>query len=406
MAASSSVDISNSTFSGNRADAYGGALRVGGDVTLTHLTLVDNYSDGFEGHGRTLMAGDNVRLRNSIIVGPADDKLCADFLSQNVGNIIEDGSCATPRSGDAGLGELTGTPARYPLRNGSPAIDSADARFCPTTDQLGNPRPQGGGCDIGAIESTTASPPAGSMPVDCALPDQITAANTDRAAGSCPAGNGADMITLTRDLTLDAALPPITSQIKIEGNGFALSGAGRFRIFDVDGGALTLENVRLSGGKANVGSAIRLTNGARVYGSKLGFFHNSALESGAVATLSDSAILQLGDSIFVGNSGGALFVDGGKVDIGGSAFLANSADKGAGGALDMRRGQVAISNSKFSGNRAGYDGANCGQGEDTALTHVALLDEEEQRIAGGITYHSGSLTLRNSIAASGESCAD
>lgn len=393
------IDITNSTFSENHGGLSGGALRVG-DATLTHLTLVDNFSQGYEGSGRSLAIDGNVRLRNSIIAGSAKGELCAEFLAENVGNIIEDGSCATPRSGEAGLGELTGASAHYPLVDGSRAIDSADERFCPPTDQLGNPRPQGGGCDIGAIESTTASPAADSLTADCTLADQITAANLDRAAGSCPAGNGADTISLTRDITLDAALPPITSEFTIEGNGFTISGAGRFRIFDVGGGALTLSNVTLREGKATRGSAIRLMNGARVSASNLGVMHNTAVDGGAIATQRDNAILNLSDSIFVGNSGGALLVDGGTVDIGGSAFVANSVGEGqAGGALDLRKGSVAISNSTFSGNRAGSGGGNCSQSEDSAFTNISLLDEGAQRIAGGIYYHAGSLTLRNSIAA-------
>jgi len=402
------INISNSTFSGNRARRVG-ALEVSGDVTLTHLTIVDSLSSSsFEGSGRTLSADGNVRLRNSIIagrVGRGLGHLCADYLVQNVGNIIEDGSCLAPMSGDAGLGALTGAPAHYPPLDGSRAVDSADERFCPATDQLGRPRPQGGGCDIGAIESTAASPAAGGLPTDCALPDQIRAANTDQAAGSCPAGQGADTISLTRDISLDAALPPITSEIKIEGNGYTINGAGKFRIFDVDGGALTLENVSLDGGKASVGGAIRLINGARLTASNLSFTGNVADYGGAIASESADAVLNLSNSIFVGNSGGALLVNGGSVDIGGSAFLANSAGEGqVGGAIEMRRGSVTISNSAFSGNLAGTGGAHCSQIEDSDLTQVSLLNEGAQRIAGGIYYHSGSLTLRNSIAAGLNSC--
>ena len=54
------------------------------------------------------------------------------------------------------LGELVepedGSPAYFPLLAGSPAIDAADDGYCPATDQIGTVRPQGGGCDIGAIE--------------------------------------------------------------------------------------------------------------------------------------------------------------------------------------------------------------------------------------------------------------
>ena len=41
----------------------------------------------------------------------------------------------------------------HALVPGSPAVDAAPADAdCPATDQRGNPRPQGGGCDIGAVE--------------------------------------------------------------------------------------------------------------------------------------------------------------------------------------------------------------------------------------------------------------
>ena len=54
------------------------------------------------------------------------------------------------------LGELVepedSSPAYFPLLAGSRAIDAADDAHCPATDQIGTARPQGAGCDIGAIE--------------------------------------------------------------------------------------------------------------------------------------------------------------------------------------------------------------------------------------------------------------
>ena len=54
------------------------------------------------------------------------------------------------------LGDLVepedGSPAYFLLLPGSPAIDAANSDYCPATDQIGTPRPQGDGCDIGAIE--------------------------------------------------------------------------------------------------------------------------------------------------------------------------------------------------------------------------------------------------------------
>jgi hypothetical protein len=51
-----------------------------------------------------------------------------------------------------------GSTLTHALVKGSPAIDAApvDAN-CPATDQRGVARPQGGGCDIGAVEYTGKS---------------------------------------------------------------------------------------------------------------------------------------------------------------------------------------------------------------------------------------------------------
>ncbi len=397
--------ISNSTFSGNNARYGGGALDVGGSVTLTSLTMVDNTGSyrGTE-YARSLDVRGNVHLRNSIIVGPQNDRLCGGRLASNIANFIADGSCSAPMSGDARLGELTGAPAHHPLLDGSPALDAADARYCPNRDQLGTPRPQGDGCDLGAIESTTAIAVPTAVPEVCPLPDQIIAANTDTALGNCPAGNGADTIHLIRDIELDAALPPITTEITIEGNGYTISGVDKFRIFDVDGGKLTISDVTLRDGMATQGGAIRLINGARVNATNVTFSENVADYGGAIATDSSDVRLDVSESSFIGNradnNGGAFLTDGGTVNISKSAFVENRSDDGRGGAIETRKGAVAISNSTFSQNRAGLGGAIFSHGADTTLTHVTLMNNQAIHIVGaGIYHHSGALKLRNSIIA-------
>ncbi len=52
-------------------------------------------------------------------------------------------------------------------------------------------------------------------PEPCILSDQIIAANADVQIGSCPAGNGDDVISQTEDVTLKMPLPPIRSTITI-----------------------------------------------------------------------------------------------------------------------------------------------------------------------------------------------
>ena len=118
-----------------------------------------------------------------------------------------------------------------------------------------------------------------------------------RAANS----SGGRTIALSGDIILTAALPPITGRVTIEGGGHTISGNDAYRIFDVNGGALTLSNVTLTEGNAGEGhgGAIRMRNGARLV------ITNSTL-SGHRA-----------------KSGGAIVAYGGAVNISDSRFEQN-----------------------------------------------------------------------------------
>ena len=149
------MDISNSSFSGNAADYRGGAVYVDGNypAALTHVTLANNTAS--QGGGIYMGASAEVNLYNSIIAGGD----CFGELNENIGNLIEDGSCSPDFSGDPRLGARVepedGSTAHYPLMVDSPAIGAADEKYCPDTDQAGTARPQEGACAIGAIEYTT-----------------------------------------------------------------------------------------------------------------------------------------------------------------------------------------------------------------------------------------------------------
>ena len=94
----------------------------------------------------------------------------------------------------------------------------------------------------------------------CTLRDAMTAANTDTATGGCPAGNGADTITLPigATITLTEAdnyaafyngLPSVNSEVTVNGNGSSVHTTASGRIFNVqDIGHLTLNDLTVSGG--------------------------------------------------------------------------------------------------------------------------------------------------------------
>lgn len=406
----SALGVVNSTFSENRSDYEGGALHVsrGAEVIVTHATFIGNSAQS-KGDAISNLGG-NLLLRNSIIAseGGADD--CDGGLNQSVGNLSSDRTCGISPSGELLLDDLTASPEHYPLRALSPLVDVAVAEYCLGSDQLGTPRPQGGGCDIGAIESRTASPakPA-SAPAVCSFYDQIIAANTDRPYKACPAGSGHDTIYLIRDFVLTEKLQPITSHITIEGNGYTISGDNRFRIFDVDGGMLTVKNLTMTKGRpANGGGgAVRLQNGGQAVISDSHFISNYNNKSGGAIYIAHAspnpARLAVDGSSFRSNStdgeGGAIFALSGSVTVRNSSFILNSARWPGSGAIGVKNWITAeIDNSTFIRNRPSAVAA--GTGATATLTHVTIQSQDIDPLyirADSSVTSAGRINLRNSL---------
>jgi len=393
-AGSGAAHFSNTTFYNNWAGHGGVAALEDGALVMTHVTMKDNGGSP-TGGGAIANWGGIVKLRNSIIDGSGSHEDCVGALEQIAGTLSRDGTCGHFRSADPLLDDLTGEPAWHPLRDGSPAIDAADPEFCIQSDQIGMARPHGGGCDIGAIESTTAAPPIPEELEICPLPEQIVAANTDAPFGACPAGNGPDIFYLIRDIKLEAPLPQITSDITIEGNGYTLSGDGRFRIFDVKAGKLTINNLTLADGDAGPrsqehGGAIRLRDAAQVVINDSTFRSNKAQSGGAIALEDRATQLIINRSQFVRNravfDGGALYAfNSGVITIENSSFVRNIVQRGdsTGGAISAQDATIVdISNSTFIRNVATMGGAISGglptnfyrSAVNLRLTHVTMLN--------------------------------
>lgn len=172
------ASLVNVTFSGNDASlgssiGNGGAIYnagVGGRsaMTLTHVTFSGNTANGANHLGGAMVnegAGATPRIVNAIFWG--DQANAAPEFHNTVGaqpaishSIVQGGcpfgaTCIDVRDADPRLGVLAdhgGFGATLLPAAGSPAIDTGDAAACPVTDQRGLPRPQGAGCDLGAIE--------------------------------------------------------------------------------------------------------------------------------------------------------------------------------------------------------------------------------------------------------------
>ena len=89
-------------------------------------------------------------------------------------------------------------PFRFPLEEGSPARGAGAAQSCLPTDQLGNPRPLVGPCDIGAIESA---------PVRQALSDCKVATTHTLNFRADPGGERVGTVPADRALTATERTP-------------------------------------------------------------------------------------------------------------------------------------------------------------------------------------------------------
>jgi beta-glucanase (GH16 family) len=162
--------IINSTFSGNTSTAWhgGGIFHTDGQLTVTNSTFAGNVAPAGTASGilvATFGAPANATLTNNVIEGNGGAFACAiegggaATITSGGANVISDGSCSPIGSDMSSTNALVGPLAdnggatlTHALLAGSPAIDAADAGACPAVDQRGVNRPQGAGCDVGAVE--------------------------------------------------------------------------------------------------------------------------------------------------------------------------------------------------------------------------------------------------------------
>ena len=387
---SAAVSISDSTITGNSAYAGGGieAFR-GGDIVLTHVSLVNNAGDFAT--AMVLPARGRTRIHNSLIAGNGDAD-CPRRPDELIASHIGDGSCYSPLFGDPMLAPRAGKLAHFSPLDGSPVINAAAAEYCTDRDQLGRERPQGAACDVGAIESASAIGPAPTpAPDTCTLADQIIAANTDAAAGLCPAGDGADTITLTENLTLSAPLPPITSDITIDGAGHTISGDKRFRIFILDGGKLSLNQLSLVDGfSRSTGGAVLVYRGDLTLSDCKVERHVS---DGAISTARESA-LAISDCSFLDNQGTAIF-NRGTASITNTSFRHNVAELG--GAINSS-GDLTISASRIVENAASLNGSAISAVGNTRVIDTRIIGNVVSSPWSGaaIWHRRGDLTIVDS----------
>lgn len=453
------LEARDSSFYANRAAGAGGGLFVGQYSMLIHLSVVNNWAN--KGGGIAIQIG-IVHLRNSLLAANGWSDCSGKFgQNQNVNNLIADGSCDPMLQGDPQLLGLWGSPATFVIAQNSPAVDAGNHNFCTMSDQTGLDRKQGAGCDLGAFEvhplrtvfwGVEQDPAAGIIVNEaCSLATAIQAANGDWALNGCPAGReGADTITLTSDIKLEHSLPPITSEITIEGAGHIISGDHKTNIFDVAGGMLTVNDLTMTDGSANSGGAIYSLGGTIIlnrsvvtgntvegeilaHGGAIGCFpcslsindsvisNNSASNEGGgiyFAGLEETSKLQIRSSVITGNSarwGGGLHISNRNAfeqAIILDSTISNNRAVYHGGGIYLHAGispsHLRIDNSTLYGNLAQLSGGAffTADGGVSKLTHVTIVANEGESGGGIYTQDEGRTQLRFSLVAgnSGNDC--
>jgi len=221
----------------------------------------------------------------------------------------------------------------------------------------------------------------------CSLREAIRAANLDMAGGGCPAGSGADTISLpagTFKLTLagrdeDRGFTgdlDITAGLTIVGAGASstiIDGNGQDRVFEIPANVnVSISRVAIRNGLA---AGDRTTSGIEAFGGGI-------LNYGT---------LQLSDSVMTGNRTSI------GVDIGPSS----------GGAI-YSTGTAVLDDTRVEGNSAvGYDRRGSGGGitnaggtltlnESRVLGNTASVQLSGGAIGGGIHNSDGTVTVRDS----------
>lgn len=167
--------MTNVTFSENIARLGGGLYSDTSISSLTNVTFSDNYAS-VEGGGdgiyyKAMDPSNKLTLKNTLLANDVGGEDCA-VASASINNITSAGyNIASNNSCNAYFTQPTdqtnvdplldplaangGFTWTHDLQNGSPAIDKAQCLTQVPTDQRGVARPQGVGCDIGAVERKT-----------------------------------------------------------------------------------------------------------------------------------------------------------------------------------------------------------------------------------------------------------
>ena len=284
---SSAVSMFNSTTTGNSAQEGGGIDNYGG-MTLINCTVAENSSQG-DGGGINNDVSGTMTIANTIIADNSATVVGPDYngtVTSDAGNNLigdDSGSAGFTEPSDlldanpelAPLDDNGGPTPTMGLMSGSPAIDAGNNALVPggiETDQRGFFRFVNGTTDIGAFEVQT----------------YVVTNTNDSGAGSLRtamtnanlAGGSTILFATSGTITLQSTLPAISIDVDIVGPGantLSVSGNGAYQVFDIQ----NVATATISG--------LTITDGST--GSSGGGIENDGTLSLSNCTVSDSSAI-------------------------------------------------------------------------------------------------------------------
>lgn len=393
--AAADLMLTNATVSGNEGGGGAGGVRVAaGRTTIAASTFGLNASI-FSGSDLSVSGG-SATVRGTVFSSPTPS--CRGTVTSGGYNVAADASCGLTQSTDhpstdaltESLGNNTGTAvfepyANSPLVNAIPPGTPALCDGTVPTDQRGVARPQGGACDIGAVEGSNGT--TAGAPLNLTVTSSLDQHDTNPGNGVCATAaatctlraaiDEANQWPLNDIITIQAGVNPtlslagtgedlnatgdldITDTLTIQGNGAVIDAALLDRGVHHRQGTLTLANLEIRRGRLS-GAATTHHGG--------GVFARSALTLDRVTLNSNRA------TGGTQNLGGGLAILGAHVDVIESTFVANAVDgfAGEGGGLYLQgTAGATITNSTFSAN-SGFAGSVIRSVPDSASSRVLV----------------------------------
>ena len=358
------VTITNSSFTGNKASAFGGAIFNDGQISITGTTFDNNIADS---------------------VGGALSSTTTQTASTNISNSVFTNNHSVYDGG--AIGNYSGLKLENCLFEGNTAQLAFDAQKGWTTPVTDNTAVGGGAISLGAVSTSsvasisgttfknnTSGTNGGAIATRQAIHANNSAAKLDIAAtfiGNKAQQGGAIYNSFYTDNGLGKGAG-VTVTGTFSGNEATGKGGAIYNDGTLDknstkpsGGVMTITDATFDGNKADFGGAI--FNSGTLTVNDGSFEGNTATKSGGAIYNATNATLKITGTSFTNNTaagwGGAILNSGATITVTDARFENNIARGGAGGAIGNPAegpSSVTISGTKFLNNHSVYDGGAIG----------------------------------------------